>query len=141
MSDIETELVPTKENQRMLIGAILLSVTLAAIAQITLKHGMDQVLASSGAVKLSSPESLKTIVSTASVWIGLVIFATSAVVWLAVLGQPGVRLSFAYPFASLTYVLILLYERFVQHQTISVMRWGGVALILAGIVLVSQTTT
>lgn len=125
----------------MLIAAVLLSVTLAAVAQITLKHGMDQVQAGIGAVKLSSGDSLKTMATTPAVLIGLALFGLSALVWLAVLGQPGVRLSFVYPFASLTYVFILLFERFVQHQTISAMRWGGVALILAGIILVSRTTT
>ena len=50
------------------------------------------------------------------VWLGLVIFALSAVVWLIVLSRAS--LSFAYPFASLTYVIILLFDRFVLDQSI-----------------------
>ena len=42
------------------------------------------------------------------------IFALSAVVWLLVLSRAS--LSFAYPFVSLTYVLILLVDRFVLHE-------------------------
>ena len=35
----------------MLIALILFSVTIAAVAQLTLKHGMNQVTASSGALR------------------------------------------------------------------------------------------
>ena len=57
--------------------------------------------------------------------------------WLAVLSRAS--LSFAYPFASLTYVLILLADRFVLHEQIPPLRWAGVFCIMLGIVLVAQT--
>ena len=68
---------------------------------------------------------------------GLAIFGLSAVVWLLVLSRAS--LSFAYPFASLTYVLILLAARFVLHEEIPLLRWVGVFFIVTGIVLVAQT--
>jgi drug/metabolite transporter (DMT)-like permease len=120
----------------MLIGLILVSVSLAALAQLTLKHGVNQATVDSGALKLTSA-SIKDVVSTPAVWGGLILFGLSAVVWLAVLSRTS--LSFAYPFASLTYVLILLADRFVLHQTIPPLRWAGVAFIMVGIVLVAQT--
>jgi drug/metabolite transporter (DMT)-like permease len=48
-------------------------------------------------------------------------------------------LSFAYPFASLSYLIIVLADRFVLGESIPPLRWVGVALIMAGIVLVAQT--
>lgn len=120
----------------MLIGLILVSVSLAALAQLTLKHGVNQATVDSGALKLTSA-SIKDVMSTPAVWGGLILFGLSAVVWLAVLSRTS--LSFAYPFASLTYVLILLADRFVLHQTIPPLRWAGVAFIMVGIVLVAQT--
>jgi len=48
-------------------------------------------------------------------------------------------LSFAYPFASITYLLIVLADRFVLHETIPPLRWAGVFCIMVGIVLVAQT--
>jgi drug/metabolite transporter (DMT)-like permease len=120
----------------MLIALILFSVVLAAVAQLTLKHGVDQVTASSGTLGLSS-ESLRGIVTTPAIWAGLVLFALSALVWLAVLSRTS--LSFAYPFASLTYVLILLADRFVLDQEVPGLRYAGVAFIIVGIVLVAQT--
>jgi drug/metabolite transporter (DMT)-like permease len=58
-------------------------------------------------------------------------------VWLAVLSRAS--LSFAYPFAALTYVLIVLFDRFVLDETVPALRWGGVAFIIVGIILVSRT--
>jgi drug/metabolite transporter (DMT)-like permease len=120
----------------MLIGLILFSVLLAAGAQLTLKHGMNQVADSSGALKLSAA-SIKDVVTTPAVWGGLLLFGLSAVVWLSVLSRAS--LSFAYPFASLTYVLILLADKFVLNETIPGLRWVGVFFIMLGIVLVAQT--
>jgi drug/metabolite transporter (DMT)-like permease len=120
----------------MLIGLILLSVALAASAQLTLKHGMNQVAAGSGELQLNTG-SLKDVVSTPAVWGGLLLFGLSAFVWLAVLSRAS--LSFAYPFASLSYVLILLADRFVLQEQIPPLRWAGVFFIMTGIVLVAQT--
>jgi drug/metabolite transporter (DMT)-like permease len=124
---------PVKEGSRvMLIGLILLSVALAALAQLTLKHGMNQV-----GVASMSAGSLKAVATNLSVIGGLAIFGLSAVVWLVVLSRAS--LSFAYPFASLTYVLILLADKFVLHEEIPILRWAGVFAIMAGIVMVAQT--
>ena len=122
----------------MLIGLILLSVCLAAIAQLTLKHGMNQVTASNdGAAVALNASSLKAMATNLSVIGGLAIFGLSAVIWLLVLSRAS--LSFAYPFASLSYLLIVLAARFVLHEHIPPLRWAGVALIMTGIVLVAQT--
>ena len=66
----------------MLIGLILFSVLLAAVAQLTLKHGMNQVADSSGALQLSA-SSVRDVVTTPAVWGGLFLFGLSAIVWLA----------------------------------------------------------
>jgi multidrug transporter EmrE-like cation transporter len=123
-------------SHAMLIALILLSVTLAAVAQLTLKRGMDQVAGNTGELKLQL-DSLRDVVSTPAVWLGLFLFGLSAFVWLAVLSRTS--LSFAYPFASLTYVLILLADRFVLDQPVPALRYLGVAFIIVGIVLVAQT--
>ena len=120
----------------MLIGLILFSVLLAAGAQLTLKHGMNQVADNTGALKLTG-DSIKDVLTTPAVWGGLFLFGLSAIVWLAVLSRTS--LSFAYPFASLTYVLILLADRFVLNEAVPALRWAGVFCIMVGIVLVAQT--
>jgi len=127
---------PEETSQPMLIALILFSVVLAAVAQLTLKHGMNQVAADTGVLRFSA-DSVRDVVTTPAVWAGLALFGLSAVVWLAVLSRAS--LSFAYPFASLTYVLILLADRFILDQEIPALRYAGVACIVVGIILVAQT--
>ncbi len=121
----------------MLISLILVSVTLAAVAQLTLKSGMNRVAGRVGELRLDAA-GLRAVASTPLVWLGLALFGLSAVVWLAVLSRTS--LSFAYPFAALTYVLIVLFDLVVLHERIPALRWGGVAFIVLGIVLVSRTS-
>jgi drug/metabolite transporter (DMT)-like permease len=136
---VEPHMHDTKEtNVPMLIAMILISVGLAAVAQLTLKHGMNLVTDSLRPHRFGiDAPSLRALASTWAVWAGLLLFGLSALVWLVVLSRAS--LSFAYPFASLTYVLILLFDRFWLNESVPGLRWAGVALIAAGIVLVSRT--
>jgi drug/metabolite transporter (DMT)-like permease len=128
----------TKGTPPMLIVLILFSVTLAATAQLTLKHGMNLVNHELAPQKFTlNGDSFRVVVAQPYVWGGLFLFGLSALVWLVVLSRAS--LSFAYPFAALTYVLILLFDQFVLDENVPGLRWAGVALIGVGIILVSQT--
>jgi len=128
---------PRKGNRAVLIGLILLSVTLAAVAQVTLKSGVNRVTDDTGGTLRIDGDSMRALAGSPIVWLGLVLFGLSAIVWLVVLSRAS--LSFAYPFASLSYVLILVMGRFVLDERITSLRLAGVALIVAGVVLVGQT--
>ena len=122
----------------MLIAMILLSVGLAAVAQLALKEGMNQVNAELTPAKFSlNGASLRVLVGQPFVWGGLLLFGFSALVWLVVLSRAS--LSFAYPFAAMTYVMILLFDHFVLDESVPALRWAGVAFIATGIVLISRT--
>lgn len=121
-----------KGSRGMLIATILVSVALAAVAQLTLKAGMDRVGETNGTGEL-----LMGAAKTPLVWFGLVLFGVSALVWLVVLSKAP--LSFAYPFASLSYVLIILADRFILHYEVPPLRWVGVAFIIAGILVIATT--
>jgi len=135
--DIEHTHVETKGSRLMLVALILLSVALASAAQIVLKHGMNQVVDETGHAFRLDGESLRTVVTTLAVWLGLGLFALSALVWISVLSRAA--LSFAYPFAALTYAVILIYDR-IRGETVTTLRWVGVLFIITGIVFVSRTT-
>ena len=142
--DIEHAHPIPQRSRLVLIGLILISVALSSAAQITLKHGMNQVVdrltpGHPGAAASFSwnARSAKAAVMTPAVWMGLGLFGLAAVVWLSVLSRAA--LSFAYPFAALTYAVIVLYD-FLRGEPTGGLRWGGVALIVAGIVLVSRTS-
>ena len=122
----------------MLIAMILLSVGLAAVAQLLLKTGMNHVNDDLAPAKFGlDGASMRTIVVQPFVWGGLALFGLSALVWLVVLSRAS--LSFAYPFAALTYILILLFDHFVLDDTVPPLRWGGVGFIAIGIFLISRT--
>jgi drug/metabolite transporter (DMT)-like permease len=122
----------------MLIAMILLSVGLAAVAQLLLKTGMNHVNDDLRPATFGlDGASMRALVAQPYVWSGLALFGLSAIVWLAVLSRAS--LSFAYPFAALTYVLILLFDRFVLEETVPPLRWAGVAFIAVGIFLISRT--
>lgn len=122
----------------MLIALILVSVALAAVAQLTLKAGMNTVNDELAPRTFSfDGPSLRALVVQPFVWGGLLLFGISALVWLLVLSRAS--LSFAYPFASMTYVMILLFDQFVLDDRVPALRWGGVACIAVGIFLVSRT--
>jgi drug/metabolite transporter (DMT)-like permease len=133
--DVEHVHPETKGSRRMLLSTILLSVFLAATAQIVLKHGMNQVVDKTGHAFGLDGESLRVVVRTFAVWAGLVLFALSAIVWMSVLSRAA--LSFAYPFAALTYAVIVIYD-VIQGESVTGFQWIGVALIIAGIIFVSR---
>lgn len=121
----------------MLIAMIVASVGLAAVAQLTLKAGMNSVRASHG-IAGADVATLRAVIATPLVWLGLVLFGLSAIVWLGVLSRAS--LSFAYPFAALSYVIILLVDRFVLAETVPAARWAGVGLIMLGILVIARTS-
>jgi uncharacterized membrane protein len=139
VNDRSEQVIAEKEGSRkMLIGLILTSVVLAGFAQITLKTGVNHVTDAAGGGELHmSTQSLRSLLSSPIVWGGLVLFGLSAIVWLFALSRAS--LSFAYPFAALSYVLIVVFSVLVLHETVPALRWLGVAFIVTGIVLVAQT--
>ncbi len=127
-----------------LILVILLSVALAATAQLTLKYGVDRVTQVGPAGEVISGINLKDPAGSAArvarqpyIWVGLALFGISAALWIVVLSRT--QLSFAYPFAALTYVIILVFDRFVLKETVPPLRWVGVFFVITGIVIVSRT--
>ena len=125
-----------KGTRRMTIGLILVSVTLAAVAQVPLKAGMNHVTDASGGQLALNGDSLKQIASQVWVWAGLAIFAVSAVLWLFALSRAN--LSFAYPFAALGYVIIVIASILFLDEHVQPLTWVGVALIIGGILLIAQ---
>ena len=137
--DYEPPVGETKRRKPVLILFIIVSVLLAATAQLTLKYGVDRVTKGghSGIVLSEPATSALRVAREPFVWAGLILFAISAAVWIVVLSR--VSLSFAYPFAALTYIIIVLFDRLFLKVPVPGLRWAGVLMIATGIVLVSRT--
>lgn len=128
-----------KRRKPVLILFIIVSVLLAATAQLTLKYGVDRVTKGghSGIVLSEPTTSVVRVAREPFVWVGLLLFGISAALWIVVLSR--VSLSFAYPFAAMTYIIIVLFDRLILRAPVPGLRWAGVLLIATGIVLVSRT--
>lgn len=118
---------------------ILVSVALAISGQICLRRGMSEVKDRTGmgaGELLRKPITfLKEIVTTWMVILGLVLFVASALFWLIVLTD--VPLGVAYPFVSLTYIVVMFYDKLFEGREIIGLNWLGVAAIVLGIILIN----
>ena len=118
------------------ITYILISVLGGAIGQILLKKGMNTM----GAMTLSISEFgniLWRIGTNPFVVLGLFIYVISVIFWLVALSR--VDLSYAYPFASLSYVIMLIASWWIFDENISLMRLIGTIIIGIGVWLISRS--
>jgi drug/metabolite transporter (DMT)-like permease len=69
---------------------------------------------------------------------GTVLLAVWQVCWLALLARAD--LTWALPFSAATYVGSAIAGALVLGEPVAVARWGGVALIAAGVAVVGRTT-
>src|SRR6516225_10206344 len=68
--------------------------------------------------------------AAATPWVvfGLMVFAVSAVAWLAALSK--VPLSLAYPFNAVSFLVILTASILVLHERANLLTWVGTALVV-----------
>ena len=122
---------------------ILVSVALAISGQICLRRGMETVKDRTGMEAgelMKKPTTfVKEIATTWLVVLGLFLFVASAGFWLVVLAD--VPLGIAYPFVSLTYIVVLLYDWRFESYHITAWNWLGVVAIVVGVVMISMSRT
>ncbi len=115
---------------------LLLGVLLNALAQL----GLKSATASTGAIMLernSLVAAAGTFLATPIFWAALAAYGLSVIVW--VIGLSRVPVSQAYPLLSLGYVLTALGAWALLGETLSVQRITGIAVIIAGVVLISRS--
>ena len=110
---------------------VLFSVIAAASGQLMLKHGMQLATAR---VRGSGGSLVIAAATTPWVLLGLVVFAVSAVAWLAALSR--VPLSLAYPCNALGYLVILTASILVLHERANLLTWAGTVLVVSGLIMV-----
>lgn len=124
----------------VLFGLILISVMLAAAAQLTLKVGM-----SSAEIQRTlagpDPSLLKAAIAAATsttIIAGLLCFGLSAITWLLVLAR--LDLSTAYPMVALGIVVTVASGYFFLGEAVSPTKLVGVAAIICGVMLIGLST-
>jgi len=118
------------------LGYILMSGVFGVAGQLILKRAIVGM----GPLSLQ-PDTLLSValslVLNPLVILGLAVYACGTFLWLIALSR--VDLSYAYPFASLNYVLILLASWFILGEQPSPLRVVGVVVICFGVYAISRT--
>jgi drug/metabolite transporter (DMT)-like permease len=136
MSVLQEIITRRKSHMTIAIGYILISVLAGATGQIMLKKGMSTM----GPLTLSFEQLfniLWRIGTNPYVVIGLAIYVTGTVFWLAALSR--VDLSYAYPFASLSYVVMLIAAWQLFNEDITPFRLLGTLVVCLGVFLISRS--
>ena len=118
------------------IGMVLASVAFGAVGQLTLKAGMNSVVASYGKLQLSA-DTLLHMATNPLLIVGIAIFGISTLLWLFALAKAD--LSFAYPFLSLTYLAVLIGGAFLFGDKVTLPRVLGFAVIIVGVWIVARS--
>jgi drug/metabolite transporter (DMT)-like permease len=119
------------------LGLILLSVTMSAVAQVLFKTGMSnasvkQAIASGSAVDIALAVGLSP-----GILGGLSLYGVGTILWLGVLSRTEV--SQAYPFVGLGFVFTALVGYWLFGDTLGPARIGGIVLVMAGIALIARS--
>jgi multidrug transporter EmrE-like cation transporter len=116
------------------IAMLLVSVGFAIAGQLTLKSAMNNIGRIGSAEVRDLSETISRAAREPRLWAGLALFGVSSIFWLVVLSR--VPLSVAYPFVGISYIVIVLLSRLVLHEHVPALRWAGVVVVAAGIVII-----
>lgn len=114
---------------------ILLSVAAGVAGQTVIKLGVSHPGAADAAGGLFSLVAM--ILRSPLVLAGLLLYGIGALAWIAVLSR--LDLSLAYPFLALNFILVAISSRFLLGESVPRMRWAGILVICAGILLVARS--
>jgi undecaprenyl phosphate-alpha-L-ara4N flippase subunit ArnE len=113
--------------QQATLYAIVLSATFNAGGQLLFK-----------AARFSQPDApLLAMFLHGETWAGFLAYGLSSITWLWVLARAP--LSYAYPILALTFPLVVALSAVLFGESISLLRWLGVGLILCGVSLLART--
>jgi len=117
---------------------ILTGVILNAAAQLLLKTATRPLSAFTVFNGDTLVRSVTVLAFSAPFWVGMLCYAASVCVWIAALSKAPV--SVAYPMLSLGYVVVAAVAALRLGESLTLPKVLGIALICAGVLLVSRST-
>jgi drug/metabolite transporter (DMT)-like permease len=118
-----------------LILTLVAGLVLEAVGVVLLSQGLHEI----GEVKRISASEIARIIGRGAtnrhILLGVAFEAAFFGVLLYLLSQRDVSL--IWPLTSLGFVITAIAAKFIRHEDITAVRWGGVALIVAGAILVA----
>jgi drug/metabolite transporter (DMT)-like permease len=127
------------QNRRETVRTALFiagSVVCLVSGQLIIKFGLDRMHGFS----LTGPDlagKLFKLMTSPFIWLGLGVTAVSSLFWFDILSTRDP--SYAYPYLSLTFVLMQFASRALFHESIPSLRWVGIVLICLGAFVISRT--
>jgi multidrug transporter EmrE-like cation transporter len=112
---------------------VITSVSLSAIAQMSFKHGMNQLQIDQQANLLVK---VVSILFSPFVFGGLALYGVGTILWLFALKQ--LDLSLAYPFVGLSFVMVFALSIFVLGEPLHLNRLIGSLIIVVGIIFLAK---
>ena len=106
---------------------IFVPIILAALGQLILKTGMNQVGKFDLVKSFTNP----------MVLFGLCFYGASLILWMMVLTREN--LSFVYPLVAFSSVVTVVLSRVFLHEPVPSLRWLGLAVIVVGILLIAKS--
>ncbi len=111
---------------------IAFSTIFGICGQLLLKAGMNRIGKSGEGRSV-----ILGIVTSPRVIGGLVVYGLGVVFWMLALSN--FELSYVYPFASLSYIGIIIGSYFIFKERITALRFVGIAVIILGVLVTSQS--
>lgn len=133
MNAVKKDIPGKAAGMQTAILYILISVLFSTVGQLLLKGGMNNI----GSVTLSFNRLFPTLWHMAvnpGVFFGLIIYGIGTIFWLAALSRAD--LSYAYPFASLSYVIMLAASWALFDEKITLARIIGTVVICIGVLVI-----
>ena len=122
----------------MKFGLILFAMCMVIqpIVLILESHGMKQVGRITNLEQLFSLNTLWRVATNPYIVCGVVLAVLALIFWLGVLSNLNV--SYIYPFASVTYIILAILAVVFLKEDISVSRWAGIVVIALGCYLINR---
>ncbi len=118
-----------------LFGILLVALLLGATGQLSMKIGMERFTAHHG--DIASLVQLLRAMLQVGVMFGLGCFVLSSMLYLLLLSR--LDMSLLYPMVAMNYVFVTILARVVLNEHVSALRVTGLAVIIAGVVVMSMS--
>ena len=124
-------------NNKMIISIliVLIVVIFTAFGQLSMKAGMNEIGAIS-VQKMFNPINAFHVFTNKFEFIGVVLYASSLLIWLSVLSR--VNVSVAYPLLSLGYIITALLAFAFLREELTSIRVLGVVIVIFGCFLITR---
>ena len=119
------------------ITLILICVFAAAAGQIIFKKGISGLEKIESTDDLLKIQTIIDIVANKYILFGLLLYGAVFLLWMAAMST--LDISFMYPMLSLAYLIAALMAVIFLGENVSLMRWAGTVLVVAGCLLISRS--